>query len=384
MGQAQLPWPDAGRRRALIHALRQHPAPQSSSSASRREGRRTWSLAPPRGSNAHVGRVYVQPRVGSDPAAAARSCDPVPRGGTRVLSRTGSRALDVALHRRPGTDRPRAGTLGRRCRVGRGHPPRAEDVDLGRHPPGPLCARPAPRPAGRSRSLGRAGRGTGDRQAERRAAGDRACRCGPRRGSLARGRPRRRRGRDRRRLRARARAEVAVARRRARVLAPAGRDSGGGTGVRSRAVTRSSWPATGDAPPTSGRSSAARTKPRSYWPKRTRKSRLRRAHVELLRLGARPAAAIVARRLRERGARGVPRGPRPPTKENPANITARELDVLALLGEGLGNQEIAERLFLSRRTVEHHVAAILRKLRAASRTQAATEAGRLGLLPVER
>ena len=111
---------------------------------------------------------------------------------------------------------------------------------------------------------------------------------------------------------------------------------------------------------------------------------LRRAHVELLRLGARPAAAIVARRLRERGARGVPRGPRPPTKENPANITARELDVLALLGEGLGNQEIAERLFLSRRTVEHHVAAILRKLRAASRTQAATEAGRLGLLPVER
>jgi tetratricopeptide (TPR) repeat protein len=50
---------------------------------------------------------------------------------------------------------------------------------------------------------------------------------------------------------------------------------------------------------------------------------LRRAHEELVALGARPAAAIVARRLRERGARGVPRGPRPRTRENPAGLTRR-------------------------------------------------------------
>jgi class 3 adenylate cyclase/DNA-binding CsgD family transcriptional regulator/tetratricopeptide (TPR) repeat protein len=107
---------------------------------------------------------------------------------------------------------------------------------------------------------------------------------------------------------------------------------------------------------------------------------LREAHDELLGMGAAPAAAIVARRLRERGARGLPRGPRASTRENPANLTTRELDVLALLGEGLGNREIADRLFVSRRTVEHHVAAILRKLGVSTRGQAAAAAGRLELI----
>jgi DNA-binding CsgD family transcriptional regulator/tetratricopeptide (TPR) repeat protein len=106
---------------------------------------------------------------------------------------------------------------------------------------------------------------------------------------------------------------------------------------------------------------------------------LRRALDELLRLGAPAAAAIVARRLRERGVRGLPRGPRPATRRNPAQLTARELEVLDLVAAGLRNGEIAARLVLSERTVHHHVGAILRKLDVRTRAQAGAEAARLGL-----
>src|SRR5207247_1425758 len=58
---------------------------------------------------------------------------------------------------------------------------------------------------------------------------------------------------------------------------------------------------------------------------------LRQALDELGALGARPATVIVARRLRERGARGLPRGPRRSTRESPAGLTQRELEVLALV-----------------------------------------------------
>ena len=107
---------------------------------------------------------------------------------------------------------------------------------------------------------------------------------------------------------------------------------------------------------------------------------LARAHGELQGLGASAAAAVVARRLRERGVQGVPRGPRPSTRRNPAGLTARELDVLALVSDGFRNAEIAERLFLSPRTVDHHVSAILRKLPARDRSEASAAAARLGLL----
>jgi DNA-binding CsgD family transcriptional regulator len=107
---------------------------------------------------------------------------------------------------------------------------------------------------------------------------------------------------------------------------------------------------------------------------------LRRSLEELQRLEARPAAAIVARRLRKRGARGLPRGPRPATRRNPAGLTAREAEVLALVADGLRNSEIAARLVLSERTVDHHVGAILRKLGARTRAEASVEAVRFGLV----
>ena len=106
---------------------------------------------------------------------------------------------------------------------------------------------------------------------------------------------------------------------------------------------------------------------------------LRAALAAFQRLGARPAAAIVARRLRDRGARGLPRGPLPGTRANPAGLTPREVEVLALLGSGASNADIAARLFLSERTVHHHVSAILRKLGVDNRGRAASEAVRLGL-----
>jgi DNA-binding CsgD family transcriptional regulator/tetratricopeptide (TPR) repeat protein len=109
-------------------------------------------------------------------------------------------------------------------------------------------------------------------------------------------------------------------------------------------------------------------------------SALRRAHGLLLELGAAPAAAIVARKLRERGVRGIARGPRAVTLESPVGLTARESEILRLLAAGLRNREIADRLFLSTRTVEHHVAAVLRKLGARTRGEAAAVAARGGLL----
>jgi DNA-binding CsgD family transcriptional regulator/tetratricopeptide (TPR) repeat protein len=106
---------------------------------------------------------------------------------------------------------------------------------------------------------------------------------------------------------------------------------------------------------------------------------MRRAHAELLALGAGPATAIVARRLRDRGVRGVPRGPRPRTRDNPAGLTPREVEVLALLADGSRNAQIAERLVVSPKTVDHHVSSILRKLAVRTRGEAAAAAARLGL-----
>ena len=88
------------------------------------------------------------------------------------------------------------------------------------------------------------------------------------------------------------------------------------------------------------------------------------------KLGAEPAAERLRQKLRATGVRGIPRGPRPTTKENPAGLTSRQMEVLSLLSEGCSNAEIAERLFISAKTVDHHVSAILAKLDARTRAEA--------------
>jgi DNA-binding CsgD family transcriptional regulator len=99
------------------------------------------------------------------------------------------------------------------------------------------------------------------------------------------------------------------------------------------------------------------------------------------RLGARPAAEMVKRRLRLSGARGLARGPRQATQANPHGLTNRQLETLFLLAEGLHNAEIADRLSTTPKTVEHHVSAVLAKLDARSRAEAVSVAYQLGVLP---
>ena len=88
-------------------------------------------------------------------------------------------------------------------------------------------------------------------------------------------------------------------------------------------------------------------------------------------LGAGRDADAAAALLREFGVRAARTGPK-----NVGRLTRREQEVLALLGEGLSNPEIARRLFLSRKTVEHHVARILSKLGLRGRAEAAALAAR--------
>jgi DNA-binding CsgD family transcriptional regulator/tetratricopeptide (TPR) repeat protein len=98
------------------------------------------------------------------------------------------------------------------------------------------------------------------------------------------------------------------------------------------------------------------------------------------RLGAAPAVVIVRRRLKELGVRRLPRRLRDRTRANPGQLTDRQIDVLMLLADGLTNAEIAEKLVVSVRTVDHHVSAILSRLDAPTRQHAAAAARGIGLI----
>ena len=107
---------------------------------------------------------------------------------------------------------------------------------------------------------------------------------------------------------------------------------------------------------------------------------LRRALTILDGLSAAPLASIVRRRLRERGIRGIPRGPNEATRANPAGLTAKEIEILTLLAHGNSNAQLASQLHRSTKTIDHHVSAILEKLDVRSRTQAVAAAFALGVI----
>jgi DNA-binding CsgD family transcriptional regulator len=109
-------------------------------------------------------------------------------------------------------------------------------------------------------------------------------------------------------------------------------------------------------------------------------AQLRRALAIFDGLGAAASARVVRVRMKETGVRSIPVGARRETRENPSGLTPRESEVLELIARGATNAEIAESLFISQKTVDHHVSAILAKLGTSTRVEAAAEAERLGLV----
>ncbi|MBI5089975.1 MAG: response regulator transcription factor, partial [Actinobacteria bacterium] len=109
-----------------------------------------------------------------------------------------------------------------------------------------------------------------------------------------------------------------------------------------------------------------------------------RAGLDLLdRLGADAVAAKARLDLRARGVTTVPARRRSSTIGNAAGLTTRELEVLQQLAEGLTNAELADRLYISRKTADHHVSAIITKLHVNNRREAVRLARELGLLDTE-
>ena len=96
-------------------------------------------------------------------------------------------------------------------------------------------------------------------------------------------------------------------------------------------------------------------------------------------LGAAQAVQAILRTRRDRGL-PLPRRPRAASRAHPGQLTTRELEVLRLLARGLSTADIADELVLSPRTVEHHISAVLRKLREPTRARAVAAAVAAGTL----
>jgi DNA-binding CsgD family transcriptional regulator/tetratricopeptide (TPR) repeat protein len=106
----------------------------------------------------------------------------------------------------------------------------------------------------------------------------------------------------------------------------------------------------------------------------------KRALMMIKELGADAVYEKLKLEMRASGIKSIPRGMRTSTRSNAANLTGRELDVLKLLKEGLQNKEIAAGLFISAKTVDHHISSILFKLDVNSRAKAVKEAIQMDII----
>jgi len=107
---------------------------------------------------------------------------------------------------------------------------------------------------------------------------------------------------------------------------------------------------------------------------------LRKALWTFIDLGAAATVRLTRQKMRRLAIRSIPVGPRTATRKHPLGLTRREREVLELICARHTNAEIAQKLFISVKTVDHHVSAVLAKLDAPTRRAAATRAATLGLI----